>query len=99
MLTVVLTRYVPTAVPLLPGLWQVLFSLGIFASCRLLPRPTFWVGVFYLFTGLGSLAWFPGDAALDPWVMGLPFGFGQLMAASILYWTLERTDDRLDFEG
>lgn len=99
MLTVVLVRSVPSAVSLLPGLWQVLFSLGIFASCRLLPRPIFWVGVFYLFTGLGCLAWFPGDASLAPWVMGLPFGFGQLMAASILYWTLERPDDHSDSEG
>ena len=32
------------------------------------------------------------EAALSPWAMGLPFGAGQLFAAAILYWTLERTD-------
>ena len=42
---------------MLPGLWQIFYSLGIFASCRLLPRPTFWVAVFYLGTGLAVLAW------------------------------------------
>ena len=40
---------------MLPGLWQVLYSLGIFASCRLLPRAIFGVAVFYLHRGLGAL--------------------------------------------
>jgi hypothetical protein len=33
-----------------------------------------------------------GPAALSPWAMGVPFGLGQLFAAGVLYWTLERTD-------
>jgi len=24
---------------MLPGLWQIVFSLGVFSSCRFLPRP------------------------------------------------------------
>ena len=75
---------------MLPGLWQVVYSLGIFASCRLLPRATFWVAVFYLGTGLAVLTLGHGDAALSPWAMGLPFGVGQLLAAAVLYRTLER---------
>ncbi len=75
---------------MLPGLWQIFFGLGIFASCRLLPRPTFWVAVFYLGTGLTVLALAGGDNALSPWAMGLPFGAGQLLAAAVLYCTLER---------
>src|ERR1019366_1276334 len=39
LLTVALVRYVPGALWMLPGLWQVIFSLGIFSSCRFLPRP------------------------------------------------------------
>jgi hypothetical protein len=93
LLTVVLVRFEPESVPLLPGLWQILYSLGIFASCRLLPRPTFVVGVFYLVAGLTCLALARGPAALSPWAMGLPFGFGQLLAATVLYRTLERSDD------
>jgi hypothetical protein len=77
---------------LLPGLWQVFFSLGIFASCRLLPRPIFGVGVFYLASGVTCLAVARGDAACSPWAMGVPFGVGQFLAAAILYWTLERGD-------
>jgi hypothetical protein len=56
----------------------------------LLPRPTFWVAVFYLGAGLTVLAIPHGDAALSPWMMGVPFGVGQLLAAAVLYRTLER---------
>lgn len=90
LVTVVLLRSAPESLWMLPGLWQIFYSLGIFASCRLLPRPTFWVAVFYLGTGLAVLAWPHGEAALSPWVMGLPFGAGQLLAAAVLYLTLER---------
>jgi hypothetical protein len=30
---------------------------------------------------------------LSPWAMGVPFGVGQLLAAAVLYWTLERNHD------
>src|SRR5262245_7438156 len=90
LVTVVLVRSAPASLWMLPGLWQIVYSLGIFASCRLLPRPTFWVAVFYLGTGLIVLAWGPGESALSPWTMGLPFGAGQLLAAAVLYRTLER---------
>jgi hypothetical protein len=75
---------------MLPGLWAILFSLGIFASHRLLPRATFWVGVFYMAAGTVCLTL--REAALSPWAMGVPFAAGQLLAAAVLYWTLERTD-------
>jgi len=93
LVTVVFTRFAPESVWVLPGLWQVLFSLGIFASCRLLPRATFGVAVFYLASGLTCLAFARGDAALSPWAMGLPFGVGQLLAAAVLYRTLECSDE------
>lgn len=94
MLTVVLVRSAPESLWMLPGLWQILFSLGVFASCRLLPRATFGVALFYLMTGLLTVALARGDAAFSPWAMGLPFGAGQLFAAGILYRTLERRDDQ-----
>jgi hypothetical protein len=93
LLTIVLVRTSPASLWMLPGLWQVVYSLGIFASCRLLPRATFWVAVYYLGTGLAVLALGQGDAALSPWAMGLPFGVGQFLAAAVLYRTLERDDD------
>lgn len=93
LLTVVLLRAAPESLWMLPGLWQVLFSLGAFASSRLLPRATFAVAVFYLVAGLGTLAFARGDAALSPWAMGLPFGVGQFFAAAVLYRTLECQDE------
>ena len=83
-------RAAPESLWMLPGFWQIIYCLGIFASCRLLPRPTFWVAVFYLGTGLAVLALAHGEAALSPWSMGLPFGAGQILAALVLYCTLER---------
>jgi hypothetical protein len=90
LLTIVLVRSVPESVWMLPGLWQIIYSLGIFASCRLLPRSTFWVAAFYLVSGLTVLALARGDAAMSPWAMALPFGAGQMLAATVLYRTLER---------
>lgn len=92
LLTFAVATSVPEALPLMPGLWQVLFSLGIFASCRLLPRATFGVAAFYLATGLLCLVVARGPATLAPCAMGLPFGIGQLLAAAVLYWNLERGD-------
>jgi hypothetical protein len=83
LLTVVMVRYVPSIAWLIPGLWQVVFSLGIFSSCRFLPRPMIAAGIWYLLTGLGCIA-LAGDGALSPWAMGVPFGVGQLLVAAIL---------------
>src|ERR1039457_5880971 len=41
LLTVALLRVQPAILWMLPGLWQIVFSLGVFASCRFLPRPMF----------------------------------------------------------
>ncbi len=90
LLTAVLVNFQPNAITLLPGLWLILFSLGVFASCRLLPRATFYVAGYYLLAGLGVLMIARGPWALHPLAMGLPFGLGQLLTAAMLYYTLER---------
>lgn len=77
---------------MLPGLWSLLFSLGVFASYRLLPRQAFWVGVYYAVCGCICLLWGQGKHVLAPWQMAMSFGGGQLLGAAILYWNLERTD-------
>ena len=83
LVTIVLLRYIPFATWMLPGIWQVIFSLGIFSSCRFLPRPMIAAGAWYLLTGLSCLA-MGGNRALSPWTMGIAYGAGQLLVAAIL---------------
>ncbi len=84
LLTVVLVRVAPHESWMLPGLWELIFSLGVFASCRFLPRPMFGVGVWYLAAGLFCLAQAGATHVLSPWMMGVPFGVGQLLVAAVL---------------
>ena len=90
LITFVLVRFAPESLWMLPGLWQILFSLGIFASCRLLPKALFAVGAWYLASGLVCLA--VGGNAWSPLAMGIPFGLGQLMMAAILHHALGGVD-------
>jgi hypothetical protein len=83
LLTFVLIRFSAESLWMLPGLWQILFSLGIFASCSRLPKALFAVGAWYLACGLICLS--IGGNSWSPLAMGIPFGLGQLMMAGILY--------------
>ena len=78
-------------VPLLPGLWAICFGIGTFASRPYLPRASGWVALAYFAAG-GALLWLArsGDV-LSGWRVGGPFGAGQLLAAAVLWWNLERT--------
>ena len=91
-LTLCIYLSAPQVAWMLPGLWALVFGLGVFASCRLLPRAVSWVGAYYVVCGGGALLWGQGANAFAPWQMGVTFGGGQLLGAAILYWTLERTD-------
>ncbi len=91
LLTVVLIRIAPQDSWMLPGLWEVIFSLGVFASCRFLPRQMFGVGAWYLAAGLVCLLIASGHHALSPWAMGIPFGIGQLLVAAVLRYGFEDT--------
>jgi hypothetical protein len=88
--TAVITRRVSEAAWMLPGLWAVIFSLGMFATHRLLSRTVFWVGMFYLVCGVAALVDGRDGTALSPWVMGLTFGVGQLLLATVFYLGQER---------
>ncbi len=82
--TLVVMRFAPQAEWMLPSLWQVAYGLGIFASCRFLPRALAFVGGWYVACGLAALAFAQGPAAFSPWSMGTAFGLGQLMVAAVL---------------
>jgi hypothetical protein len=92
LITLVLVHYVPAALWMLPGIWQVVFSLGVFSSCRFLPRPMAAAGVWYLFTGLACIA-LADNRALSPWAMGIPYGAGQLLVAGVLISTAKEDAD------
>jgi hypothetical protein len=92
LLTFVLFRFAPETLWMLPGLWQIVFGLGIFASCRSLPRAMFVAAVWYLATGLASLAWANGAHAYSPWAMAVPYGIGQLFIAAVLYFSIGEND-------
>ena len=92
LVTLVLVRCVPGSIWMIPGIWQVIFSLGVFASCRFLPRPIAIAGAWYLLTGLTCLS-LADSRALSPWMMGISYGAGQLLIAGILLFTAQEGED------
>jgi hypothetical protein len=94
LLTAVVLGAAPREAWMLPGLWQLLFSLGVFASCRFLPRLTFAVGIWYLISGLTTLVVQGETPTLLPWTMGIPFGVGQLLVAAVFQYGYERYDEQ-----
>ena len=92
LVTFVLVRFVPGSQWMLPGIWQIIFSLGMFSSVRFLPRTMAVAGGWYLLTGLTCLALGDGRALL-PWAMGVPYGAGQMMVAGILMFYAQEAKD------
>jgi hypothetical protein len=92
LITLVLAESTSPAMWILPGLWQLIFSLGVFSSCRFLPRVMVAVGMWYLIAGLTCIAL--GDSrAFSPWTMGVSFGAGQFLAAGVLFFNSSRGGD------
>jgi hypothetical protein len=83
---------------ILPGLWQIVFGLGVFACSRCLPRAMLFAGAWFLLAGLGCIAL--GDArALAPMTMSVVFGIGMAMVAAIHYFSAKKVliDDDEEF--
>ena len=89
---VMLWKFAPETLWMLPGLWQVLVSLGVFASVRSLPRTIAFAGAWYFVSGFTTLLLASQSHALSPWTMGLPFVVGQLLMAALLYFASGETD-------
>jgi hypothetical protein len=85
LLGVMLWRFAPETLWMLPGLWQLLVSLGISASARSLPRSVMLGAAWYFVAGFVTLMLASESHALSPWTMGLPFVGGQLLMAAILH--------------
>ena len=91
-LAAMLWKFAPEALWMLPGLWQVFVSLGIFASVRSLPRTVAFGGAWYFVAGFATLLLASESHALSPWTMGLPFVIGQLLMAAILHFASGEID-------
>ena len=92
LLAVVLWKFAPETLWMLPGLWQVLVSLGVFASVRSLPRTVAFAGAWYFLSGFAVVVLASQSHTLSPWTMGLPFVIGQLLMAAILYFASGEID-------
>jgi len=85
LLAILQWKFAPETLWMLPGLWQVLVSIGVFASVRSLPRTIALGGAWYFLSGFTVLLIASQSHTLSPWTMGLPFAIGQLLLAALLY--------------
>jgi hypothetical protein len=92
LLAATLWKLAPESLWMLPGLWQVLVSLGIFASVRSLPRSVALGAAWYFVAGFAVLWFASQNHVLSPWTMGLPFAIGQSLMATILYFASGEND-------
>lgn len=84
---VLLFQFAPQNAWMLPGLWQLFVSLGLFASLHNLPRNIAWAAAFYFVSGFASLMVASQSHHLSPWLMGAPFFAGQSLLAGLLYYS------------
>jgi len=89
----VLWRFSPDTAWILPGLWQVLVAIGLFAAQRFLPRAVVFAAFWYFATGITVMLLSSQTHMLSPWAMGLPFGAGQLLLAAVLHLAFRRNND------
>jgi hypothetical protein len=92
LLAILLWKFAPETLWMLPGLWQVLISLGVFASVRSLPRTIALAGAWYFLSGFTVVVIASQSHTLSPWTMGLPFAAGQLLMAALLYFASGEND-------
>jgi hypothetical protein len=84
---------VPELVSFLPGLWAVLFGLGVIAARPHLPEAIGLVGLGYVVAGAALLLRTNPTAEPSPWAVGGVFGVGHLATALVLWRGAERESD------
>lgn len=80
--TAAIVRIGSGSIPLLPGLWAILFGLGLVSARPCLPRAVGWIGLFYVGAGCILLAW--DQAEPSGWAVGGVFGPGHLATSVVL---------------
>lgn len=78
----ILLKAAPNVIWMLPGLWHLIFSLGVFASCRCLPRPMLFVGTWFLVSGMACIA-LGDERSLAPFTMSGAYAIGMAVVATI----------------
>ena len=78
------------AVAFLPGIWAILFGLGIFSMRPYLPRMTGFVAIYYLFAGGLLMYLVRYGLSFSPWGIGITFGTGHIFSALILRLDIDR---------
>jgi hypothetical protein len=80
----------------LPGMWAMVYGLGLWSCRQHLPQVANWAAVFYLISGAVCLNYsleLTGlNSRLANWQMAAVFGIGQLLLGFLIYWKLERLD-------
>ena len=75
---------------LLPGVWAMIYSLGLFSCCNLLHRATRFAAIYFLLSGGLYLLFNWNVREVEAWHMIAIFGMGQFLLAGILFWKVER---------
>ena len=87
-------------IAMLPGMWAMLFGLGLFSCRAALPGSARKVAAYYLVAGMMCLMFcFQGSDpqsasafSISSWQMIVLFGLGQSFLGLVLYWNVERED-------
>lgn len=88
---------IPDFVVFLPGLWAIVFGLGVIAARPHLPPAIGWVGLGYIVAGALLLLRAPSILEPSPWTVGGVFGVGHLITALVLWcWTVPNVEDETD---
>jgi len=83
-MTFVIMHVAPDVAWILPGLWQMLVALMGFSAIGTLPKTIVWPAAWYFLTGTTTLLLGAYSGTPEPWMMGVPFGVGQLLVAFVL---------------
>jgi hypothetical protein len=87
----------PDFVVFLPGLWAIVFGLGVIAARPHLPPAIGWVGLVYVVAGAALLFRAPTSLEPSPWTVGGVFGVGHLITALVLWcWTVPEFEGETD---
>jgi uncharacterized membrane protein YuzA (DUF378 family) len=82
--SLVICRFASEAIWILPGLWQMLIGVLGFTLITTLPKGIIWASAWYFLSGALVMGLAAKGEFFSPWMMGLPFAFGQALVAVVL---------------